>query len=336
MALTWGGVPLPNGSLNTVLATLVASRCVPKKSTSDVFAVQLADGSQLTGEIDEPAEGPAVAHVLLVHGLGSSAHDPGVRRIALALARRGFRVYRMNHRNAGSGQGLASGIYHAGCSDDILQVLENLSKSEPSASWICVGLSLSGNMVLKMAGVVEHQARLRSCSLAGIVSVSPIVDLGASSRTMRRAAFGLFDRYFVARLKRYIESQPTLSVELKAATQFCSTLFDLDCRVVAPALGLTSVDEYYESATSRPYLESITLPTLVLAAEDDPIAPGTLACLQAAKNERIRLATTRFGGHIGFVFLNLLQARFGFTIDEPLLSFCCDLAQSTRLSDENV
>ena len=162
MGWTWRRVPLAHGVLSTAVAACVAPWCVPKGQVSEGFVVRLADGSVLTGEIDEPESGPAVAHVLLVHGLGSSAHDPGVRRLALVLAKHGFMVYRMNHRNAGSGQGLAGGIYHGGRSDDILQVLEDLARRNFGAPWLCMGLSLSGRWCSRWRGCPDMRRALRT------------------------------------------------------------------------------------------------------------------------------------------------------------------------------
>ena len=132
----------------------------------------------------------------------------------------------------------------------------------------------------------------------------------------------MFDRFFVARLKSYIAAHPTLGEELKSAARSCRALADIDRHVVVPALGLASADDHYESATARPQLGSVAVPTLVLAAEDDPIAPVTLACLRVVRNQNLRVEALLFGGHIGFLTLDLARARIGFAIDEPLVGFC--------------
>ncbi len=68
--------------------------------------------------------GPAA---VLVHGLAGCARSPYVVRVAARLFGLGARVVRMNLRGAGSGFGLARGIYHAGRTGDVRRVVEWLA-----------------------------------------------------------------------------------------------------------------------------------------------------------------------------------------------------------------
>lgn len=66
---------LPWGAFTTILgASCAASHILPVES--EAFSISLADGSTLTGEIDNTSGTSAKANILMVHGLGSSCHDP--------------------------------------------------------------------------------------------------------------------------------------------------------------------------------------------------------------------------------------------------------------------
>ncbi|NBW83128.1 alpha/beta fold hydrolase, partial [bacterium] len=259
--------------------------------------------------------------ILLVHGLGSSCHDPSIVRQARFLAQKNFKVFRLNHRNIGSGKGKASGFYHGFRGPDIKEALADLHKREPNARWILVGHSMSGNMVLKIAGVSEHAAELKSMGCVGVSAISPVVDLGSSSRAMHKPMFGLFNTLFLKKINAYIR-RLDVDESLKAAARQAKKLFEFDEMFLAPALGLPDAQAYYDIASSKDVLNEIEIHTEVFLAKDDPIAPGTYKILQQTKNPNLRVHASRFGGHLGFVRYDLRTRRFNFFIDELLGQAC--------------
>lgn len=66
---------------------------------------------------------------VLVHGLAGSADASYVVRVGQRLVELGIRVVRINLRGAGAGFGLARGIYHAGRSDDLREVVKWLDRA---------------------------------------------------------------------------------------------------------------------------------------------------------------------------------------------------------------
>ena len=97
---------------------------------------------------------------------------PGARRLRTwsvwlcGFITLGIRVVRINLRGAGSGFGLARGIYHAGRSDDLRAVVTWLERRVNGSPIALVGFSLGGNLVLKLAAEAAETAvpgsRLRS------------------------------------------------------------------------------------------------------------------------------------------------------------------------------
>jgi predicted alpha/beta-fold hydrolase len=319
---------LPFGSLSTIMAPKISKKASSQEIKSSAFSVEISDGSVLTGELDEKQNSQPIANILLVHGLASSCHDPSVVRQAHFLAQKGFRVLRLNHRNAGSGKNKAIGFYHADRSQDIVDALVGLTKVYSQHSWIIVGQSLSGNMLLKALGEAKNQALFEQCKCIGAIAVSPIIDLGRSSKRMKKPLLGFFDQVFTQAMKAYLNRIDNgIGTELKNDIRSARNLAELDEKFVAKALGLQNAEEYYSQATAMNVLESIKLPTTIIFAKNDPIAPGTLSIIQAVQNPLVKKCITVFGGHLSFLSVSLPEMRLAFAGDRKVWESCQDLVR---------
>jgi predicted alpha/beta-fold hydrolase len=315
-------LPIPNGSISTILGARLSAAKIIQMSSAP-FEVKLTDGSVLTGEFDTLGSPDKVrANILLVHGLGSSCHDPSVVRQARFLASNGYKVFRLNHRNVGSGKGKAQGFYHGDRGVDLKEALVQLQKKESNKAWILIGHSMSGNMALKIAGSKEHSETLKELGCIGVAAISPVVDIKSSSKNMHKPMFGLFNRVFMKKISSYLRRLENLDEALRNAANRSIKLADFDENFLAPALGLANADEFYNRASSRDFLNLIELPTEVFLSKDDPIAPGTYQLLAECNNPNIILHTSRFGGHLGFVHFDLRKLLPDFPIDRQLHQAC--------------
>ncbi|RMF56931.1 MAG: alpha/beta fold hydrolase, partial [Calditrichaeota bacterium] len=143
-------------------------------------------------------------NVLFMHGLGGDAESPYMLRLAQIFLKRGWRVFRMNHRGAGAGKGLARQLYHSGRSDDISAVLMHLAREYPDECTIAVGFSLSGNALLKLMGEQRHPVPE---SLIGSVAVSPPIELSRCAAALCRPRNRIYDWRFMKLLKQAIRER---------------------------------------------------------------------------------------------------------------------------------
>ena len=118
---------------------------------------------------------------VLIHGLAGCAEAPYVVRLGVRLVRLGVRVIRVNLRNAGMGFGLARGVYHAGRSDDLREVLAWLKDRDGISPTALVGFSLGANLVLKVAAEAAIDPAATE-SLDCVLAANPPIDLAACSR----------------------------------------------------------------------------------------------------------------------------------------------------------
>lgn len=259
----------------------------------------LDDGDRLVLLESAPRNCPADRPiVVLVHGLAGHAESDYQIRFTDRLLRLGLRVVRVNLRSAGSGLGLSKGIYHGGRSEDIRAVAEHLARRFPDAPIGLVGLSLGGNIVLKLAGeAADRPVPNLDCVLAA----NPPIDLAVCCANMRRFPLTLYDRFFVRQLIADIQRLHTLVPDLGPVDLAkVRSMVEFDQHYTAPRNGFSGAMDYYRQASAAPLIPSIRVPGLVVHALDDPFIPAE-PFFSANFPCQIRLELAQRGGHLGFV-----------------------------------
>jgi hypothetical protein len=215
------------------------------------------------------------------------------------LTARGIRVFRMDLRGCGAGVGLARYPVHAGRSEDVGAALESILRRCEEASVAIVAFSMGANMVLKLLGELGELAPRR---LVGAMAVGPPIDLLECSRNLCHGYGWLYDRAFVSGLlraaklrRRHVPDAHHLPLEARPRK-----LLEFDETYTAPISGFTGAEDYYLRASAGPLLKHICVPTVIVAATDDPIIP-VKAFERASYSAQAKLAITAGGGHLGFI-----------------------------------
>lgn len=238
--------------------------------------------------------------ILLVHGLTGSQDSSYMQRAASSLTEAGFRVFRMNLRGCGEGATHAKKLYHSGRSQDVQEVITWLTMQHPTSSISLIGFSLGANIVLKLAG--ELGSKLYNApKLDSVIAVSPPLNLETSVKLLLHKKNKLFNTYFVKRLITHIKSKKNLLGNLPANFEkTITTVFDFDQQITAPLNGFKDAKDYYQQASSGPYVQSITLPTLLLHSLDDPFI-GNAEFYQLPIKKNLDLLLTKNGGHVSWL-----------------------------------
>lgn len=296
--LFWPHRLLPGGHLQTWASVLWPSG--PDATGPIQRRVALPDGDQLVLHDDVPAawqtDGKAA---LLVHGLAGSHASSYMRRIAARLLERGVRVFRLDLRGAGAGVGLAKLPYHAGRSGDVRAAIAAIHEHCPKARLTLVGFSLGGNIALKLAG------ELGAAQLGGlerVMSVSPPVDLATCIHGLATPVGRLYDTYFVRMLLRQMDerSRNEPNYARPAWPRRPRGLLEFDDWYTAPVSGFGDAANYYRESSALQFLPEIALPTLILAARNDPLV-ASVPLESARLPANVRTLITAGGGHLGFL-----------------------------------
>ncbi|HWW74129.1 MAG TPA: alpha/beta fold hydrolase [Pyrinomonadaceae bacterium] len=240
--------------------------------------------------------------LLLLHGLEGSTESLYMLGTAQKAFRRGFNVVGMNMRNCGGTEHLAATLYHSGLTRDFARVLEEeLAGREGLSEIFVAGFSMSGNMVLRLAG--EYGAGAPK-ELAGVAAVSPSIDLHSCADALESRANTLYRLSFVRNLRDRVRRKSRLRPGLydTSALRRVRTIRQFDERYTAPHGGFHSASDYYDRTSSRAFIPAIRVPALIIHALDDPLIPAEpFRDPGIASNPEVLLVLTRGGGHVGFI-----------------------------------
>ena len=271
-------------------------RLAPHRSERLPF--KLSDGDTLLSMLDHPAAPKAGRPLaIVIHGLTGAEDSAYVLSMARHLLDGGHRVLRLNLRGAGPSRGLCGSHYYAGRSQDFRELLTLLPGDLTQDGIVAVGYSLGAAMLLKYLG--EEGTRT---PLSAAASVSAPIDLAATCASMMRPRNRLYHGYLLGQMKREATGEGArLSPAERAAILGSCSIREYDDRFIAPRHGFGGADDYYRRCRPLAFMADIRVPTLILAALDDPWIPGTLySGYDWASNKALAPLLPSRGGHVGF------------------------------------
>ena len=134
-------------------------------------------------------------------------------------------------------------------------------------------------------------------------------------RRMRRKARAWPGRYDLTRL-----------AAIRTVRQF-------DDAYTAPHFGFRGASDYYHRASAMRVIDRVTVPALIITAEDDPfVPPEPFRDPRVTGNPSIRLLLSRCGGHCGFVAARNGGGDDGYWAETTILDFFDQAWESASLS----
>lgn len=266
-----------------------------------------------------PSEHPTL---LLLHGLEGSSESGYMLGTADKAFHAGFNVLRVNQRNCGGTEELTPTLYNSGLSCDMRAIIRELIEHARLAEIFAAGFSMGGNLVLKMAGEFGDSAPPQLRAVAGICASC---DLGACADAIGELRNRIYERHFVRRLKRRMVCKSEMfpgKYPLNGLSKVRSVR-EFDDVITARFCGFRDADDYYTRSSALGLLQEIRVPTLLLAAQDDPMIPfGSFDAEKLAANPRITLEAPRFGGHCAFIATSRIGERFW--AEARIVEFCLE------------
>lgn len=292
-------VLLRHPHLMTMVARLWPRQGLPRRIPTATRLFKVAPENHLLAYCHWQQKPTQQCTLVLVHGLEGCSESHYMLGLAAKVWQAGLNVVRLNQRNCGGSEHLATTLYHNGMSGDFKAVLEDLHLRDGlQAIWI-LGYSMGGNLALKMAGEVGGLQP----ALKGVLAVCPNIDPAACVAALERPENRFYQRYFLKRLKVKLRRKAELfpgKFDTRPLARI-RTLRAFDSHYTAPDGGYQNVEEYYERSGARHVIENIQVPTLILTAQDDPFIPFDIFQTSALRNHPwIRLWAPRYGGHCGF------------------------------------
>ncbi len=256
--------------------------------------------TQLLGYCHWQPHHTACQTVVLVHGLEGCSESHYMRGIAGKAYRAGFNVVRMNQRTCGGTEHLTPTLYNTGLSQDYRAIVHELAHVDGLTRIWLVGYSMGGNLILKAAGETGSS----ETALAGAIAVCPNIDPPKCVEALERPRNWIYHRHFLVSLKARLRRKAALLPGKWDLTKLdrVDRMSEFDDRYTAPDGGYASGADYYERAGACRVLDSITVPTLIITAQDDPFIPYSMFTVPSIqRHSKIRVIAPRHGGHCGFI-----------------------------------
>ncbi len=142
------------------------------------------------------------------------------------------------------------------------------------------------------------------CPVRAVVAVCPTIDLARCVAAIERPRHLPYHFNFVRNLKdrmRRKDAHWPGRFDLSRLERVW-TIRKFDDVYTAPLHGFGDAANYYYRASALGVVDRIAMPTLILAAADDPVVPSSQFLEPAlANNPHVHVRVETHGGHCGFV-----------------------------------
>lgn len=237
--------------------------------------------------------------VLLIHGLEGCTESHYMVGLAHKVWGKGWNCIRINQRNCGDSEHLTPTLYHNGLSQDYQQIIHEITEQDTCQQIWLIGYSMGGNLTLKLAGEIGSTVP----ALRGVAAVSPNIQPAACVQALQRPSNWIYHQHFLRNLKAKLRRKDRLYPGKWNLSQLptIQTMWEFDNAYTAPDGGYRDAPDYYDKTAAENVIHSITIPTLIITAQDDPFIPYSMFDIQSLKeNNCIQLLGSKHGGHCGF------------------------------------
>lgn len=279
------------------LQTILPALCWPLPSLTyrrEVWETPDDDFIELDW-LDGEAEKPLV---VLFHGLEGSSNSHYARRIMASLKRIGWQGVVVHFRGCGGEPNRLPRSYHSGDSAEIDWILKKL-RGQHQGKLYAVGVSLGGNALLKWLGEQNSEA---ANFIDKAIAISAPLALPTTGHVLG-SGFNLVYTWLFLKTLRPKALSMIARHKLNIAPESiknAKTLWKYDDVFTAPLHGFNGVEDYWEKSNSRPLLQEIRLPTLLINARNDPFLPEKDLPLRHELPDNLELDFPAKGGHVGF------------------------------------
>lgn len=285
-----------NGHLQTIVPALFYD-----KNTVQYSRVRINTSDNDFLDLDWRLTGSDTLFVLS-HGLEGNSGSSYMLRMTKFLNENNFDVLAWNYRGCSGEMNKQFITYHSGFTQDLHEVLQHIVTNKNYKEIVLIGFSLGGNITLKYLG--EQQNNLFPQIKRAVVFSVPC-DLRSGAEKLAEPISKIYMQRFLDSFEeKFIEKNKLFPNRLKLDNYHkIKDFFVFDNTFTAPMYGFKDVYDYYEKASSKPFIKHIRCKTLIINAQNDPfLGKGCFPIKEAETSKNVFLEIPAHGGHVGFPF----------------------------------
>jgi len=256
-------------------------------------------------ETQELLEARAEAHskrvtVVIVPGICSHSESCYIRHFARMCNSHGLRSVVYTPRGC-VGEVKTPRMFTFGDTEDLRTALAHIKDcSTPEEQFVAVGFSLGANLVCKYLGEIGSTGEpgFFRCG----VSISQGYNGALGIAHLQKAPF--YEKGLVNRLKKLVRRNSHMfadHVDVDYILNQVTDIAEFDRHFTCRLWGFPDPETYYARHSCVNYLEHVREPLLLLNALDDPLVTHEAIPFDLTQhNSNIILATTEYGGHLGW------------------------------------
>ncbi len=290
---------LKNPHVQSVLASSglrgvrARSRYPELRAAEREVLIDAGDGVRLSGLWARQA-GHSAGLAILIHGWEGSVHSSYLQSTGGRMYQEGWDVFRLNLRDHGDSHGLNQELFHSCRIDEVVNAVKFVLQDHAPKQCLIGGFSLGGNFALRVAKRLPDQFQF-------VFSICPPL-VPKNSLIAIEQSLWIYHSYFLLKWTKSLQLKQKLFPErYNFASWRGLTIRQLTERLVLEHTDYPSVDDYLNGyAIGGDRLMDLPMPTLLVAAKDDPVIPVE-DFYQLQKPANLELEVLDHGGHCGFL-----------------------------------
>ena len=234
--------------------------------------------------------------VIFSHGLEGDTSRQYITGMVKNFNNHGFDCLAWNFRSCSGEINQTKRFYHSGATED-LETIIKFSLSKCYKKIYLVGFSLGGNLTLKYLG--ENGQNLYP-EIQKAITFSVPLHLSSSSKKIGWLYTKRFNTSLIKKILEKSQRFPEFQIDTSDIAKI-KTLKDFDDVYTSQLHGFIDAEDYYEHNSSLYFLDNISIPTLIINAQNDPFLSKQCFPFEKIEQlEKVYFQAPKMGGHCGF------------------------------------
>ena len=291
---------LPGGHVQTLWGAKLARTHAGRLAPLTRQRWTTPDGDWIDVDI-QSAGSESSRHLVLFHGLEGSSQSHYATAFRGWAQRAQVHLWLPHFRGCSGEDNDLPRAYHSGDHQEIDWILGQVVQHAKGAKVHAAGVSLGGNALMLWAGLQGQRAAEKVHAVASISS--PLDLMGSGLALGQGLNRWLYTPMFLKTMKAKAQRKARRfdqSFDVQRALA-AKDLYQFDDAFTAPLHGFADVRDYWSRASAKPHLKEISVPALVLNAQNDPFVPAWSLPNKQDVSSKVTLWQPGRGGHVGFV-----------------------------------